>query len=182
MARGDETRLFLLAELVRRGQAHGHELRREAQIGRTELWTNVHIGSIYTTLRRMETEGLVEAVRTERNGRMPERTVYTLTAEGRRELKVLRDGTLREVAVPSDPFDLALSCADDLEPGQLAEIVSERLVILQSRSAALARQRRTAAAYLDHRDQLLFDHVTARLQTEIDWHNALHAALLAQET
>lgn len=182
MARGDETRLFLLAELARRGQAHGHELRREALIGRTELWTDVHIGSIYSTLRRMEGDGLIEAVRSERAGRMPERTIYTVTAEGRRELKVLRDAALRAVALPSDPFDLALSAADDLAPAELAAIVDERLVTLRSRAAELDRQRRSAAAYLDDRDQVLFDHVTARVQAEISWHEALRAALLAKET
>src|SRR5277367_3442457 len=105
MAKGEATRLFLLAELDRRGQSHGHELRREAQIGQAELWTDVGIGAIYSTLRRMADEGLIEAVRSERHGNMPERTVYAITAEGHRELVVLRDRFLRDVQVPADPFD-----------------------------------------------------------------------------
>lgn len=173
MARGDATRLFLLAELARRGESHGHELRREAQIGWAELWTDVGIGAIYPTLRRMADDGLIKTVRSERSGNMPERTVYAITAEGRRELAVLRDGFLREVQVPADPFDLAFSVSADLDPSTLTAAIQDRLEALRGRIAGLEHQRAAAAPYLDERDGLLFDHLLVRLQAEMDWHHRL---------
>lgn len=173
MKRGDSTRLFLLAELVRRGQAHGHELRREAKIGRTEQWTDVGIGSIYTTLRRMSDEGLVESVRTERPGLLPERTVYTITDEGRRELHVLRDEFLRTVEIAADPFDLGLSVADDVPARDLLAIIDDRLRTLQARLEHLDHQQVAAGRYLDDRDRDLFAHLITRLRAEISWHSAI---------
>ena len=182
MTRGEATRLFLLAELARRGQSPGHELRREAQIGRAELWTDVGIGAIYSTLRRMTDEGLIEAVRSERQGNMPERTVYAITAEGRREFTVLRDRSLREVRLPADPFDLAFSVSADLPGGQLRAVIEDRLGALQGRIAALEHQREVAARYLDERDQLLFEHLLARLRTEVRWHHQIVSDLFPDGT
>jgi DNA-binding PadR family transcriptional regulator len=173
MAKGEATRLFLLAELARRRVSHGHELRREAQIGRAELWTDIGIGAIYSTLRRMADEGLIEPVRSERDGNMPERTVYAITAEGHRELVVLRDRFLRDVHVPADPFDLAFSVSGDLPAEDLRAAIEDRIGTLQSRIASLEHQRAAAAGHLDQRDQLLFEHLLARLRTEVHWHRQI---------
>ena len=48
------TRLFILGALSRLGPMHGHQIRREAQISRTESWSNVKPGSLYGALQRME--------------------------------------------------------------------------------------------------------------------------------
>ena len=181
MKRGDSTRLFLLAELVRRGQAHGHELRREAKICRTELWTDVGIGSIYTTLRRLNDEGLIQPVRTERPGLLPERTIYTITAEGRRELRVLRDEFLRTVELPADPFDLGLSVADDVPAAELLAVIHDRVRAFQARIEQLEHQQDAAGEYLDDRDRDLFAHLTARLRAEIAWHGVIGDRIASAE-
>jgi DNA-binding PadR family transcriptional regulator len=181
MAKGEATRLFLLAELARRGQSHGHELRREAQIGQAELWTDIGIGAIYSTLRRMADEGLIEPVRSERHGNMPERTVYAITAEGVRELTVLRDRFLREVHVPADPFDLAFSVSAGLPAGDLRAAIEDRVAALQGRITSLEHQRAAAARHLDERDQLLFEHLLARLHTEVHWHGQIISDLFAAQ-
>lgn len=175
--RGASTRLFLLAELASRGEAHGHELRREAALGKAELWSDVGIGSIYSTLRRMHDEGLVRVARQERDGLLPERTVYAVTAEGRRELEALRASMLREVVVPADPFDLALACSADVPTSDLLGIVEDRAATLQTRAAELEHLRLSAAEHLDERDRLLFEHALTRLHAELDWHHQLHSAL-----
>jgi len=177
MSRGDPTRLFVLSELALHGPIHGHQIRREAQIGRTELWTDVATGSIYAMLARLEREGLAEPVRSERPGRFPERTIYAITAEGQRELAVLRDGLLRALALPSDPFDLAFSVAADVPLPALSDIVHDRMSALKAASAKLEHQRAAAADYLDARDHLLFDHLALRLETELKWHQRVLDAL-----
>jgi len=102
------TRLFVLGALARHGPMYGHQIRRDARIDRTELWSEVKPGSLYAALHRLQGEGLIEPVRTEQQGNLPARTVYAITAEGRRELRALRGEALREVALRPDPVDLAL--------------------------------------------------------------------------
>src|SRR5258707_10159200 len=102
---------------------YGHQIRRDARVDRTELWSEVKPGSLYSALHRMQAEGLIEPVRTEQQGNLPERTVYAITGEGRRELRALRAEALREVTLRPDPVDLAMAMSADLHedalPGDL---------------------------------------------------------------
>jgi len=70
------TRLFVLGALARHGPMYGHQIRRDARIDCTELWSEVKPGSLYAALHRLQAEGLIEPVRTEQQGNLPARTVY----------------------------------------------------------------------------------------------------------
>src|ERR1700730_3109920 len=85
------TRLVVLGLLAERGPRHGHQLRRAAELAEADRWAGIAVRSLHRELRGLESEGLVEAVRTERAGRLPERTVYGLTGERRREVSVRRE-------------------------------------------------------------------------------------------
>ena len=135
-------RLFILGTLARTGPLHGHQIRHQAQTDRTELWTDVRAGSLYGALKRLASEGLVRELRTERVGNRPERTVYEITADGRRALSAVRDEALRTLVSPNDPFDLALTQTPDLAEETLAQVVANRLAGLRVREASL---RQTAA-------------------------------------
>src|ERR1700685_4444638 len=92
------TRLFVLGALARHGPMYGHQIRRDARIDRTELWSEVKPGSLYAALHRLQDEGLIEPVRTEQQGNLPARTVYAITGAGRRELRGRPGGGARGVA------------------------------------------------------------------------------------
>ena len=122
-------RLFVLGVLARGGPMHGHRIRREAQVDRTELWTDIKVGSLYAALGRMAAEGSIEPLRTERAGNLPARTVYAITQDGRRELAALRAAALRDVRLRPDPVDLALQYGDDLGAEEVrAAFVARRAV------------------------------------------------------
>ena len=63
-------RLFIL-DALSRGEAHGHQLRFDAAEEYIELWTDIQVGGLYSTLKRMAAEGLVQVVRTETVGNYP---------------------------------------------------------------------------------------------------------------
>jgi len=109
------TRLFVLGALARHGPMYGHQIRRNARMGRADLWSDVRPGSLYGALHRLEAEGLIVTVRTEQPGNLPARTVYAITAEGQRELRALRAEALTEVGPRPDPVDLALVMSGDLD-------------------------------------------------------------------
>ena len=176
MVKGASTRLFILSRLAA-GPAHGHQIRLEAQHGGCELRGNVAPGSIYAVLARLEAEQAIRPARNERAGRFPERTVYALTGDGRKELKALRAAALREVVCAGDPFDLALSTAQDMIPADLLAIVEERLAELRARRQKLQQDRRAGGANLGRLEKMLFDHQAARLDAEIQWHDRVRAQL-----
>src|SRR6516225_4522792 len=102
------TRLMVLGTLAVHGPRHGHEIRRLAELTNVGEWGGVSVGALYRELRVMETESLVEAVRTEQVGRRPARTVYQITGDGRIELVTLRDRAIRPTEIGPDPLGVAL--------------------------------------------------------------------------
>jgi DNA-binding PadR family transcriptional regulator len=165
------TRLFVLCALARHGPMYGHQIRRDARIDRTELWSEVKPGSLYSALHRLQAEGLIEPVRTEQRGNLPARTVYAITDEGRRELRVLREEALREVTMRPDPVDLALVMSTDLDDEALRGYFASRREVLSSRAAFFARVRAQAWPDQARADDLIMEHAIARIETELRWHD-----------
>jgi DNA-binding PadR family transcriptional regulator len=165
------TRLFVLGALARRGPMYGHQIRRHARIDRTELWSEVKPGSLYSALHRLQAEGLIEPVRTEQQGNLPARTVYAITHEGRKELRALRAEALREVALRPDPVDLALAMSADLDDDTLRGFFTDRRQALSSRAAFFAHERERAWPDQTPADDLIIGHAIARIEAELHWHD-----------
>lgn len=167
------TRLFVLGALARCGPLHGHGIRRAAQTDRTELWTDVKPGSLYGALGRMAAEGLIEAVCTQREGNLPERTVYAITGKGRAERARLLTATLQDTRLRPDPVDLALVSTDEVAADELRGLVEQRR---QSYAAQLESFRALygeAKPHLQGLEAVTFCHVFARLEAEIVFHDQL---------
>lgn len=173
----NSSRLFVLSALARRGPMHGYQIRQEARVDRTDLWTDIKPGSLYSALHRMADECLVEVVRNERPGGSPERTVFAITELGRVELIAQRDATLRDTRMRPDPVDLALQYVEDLDLAELTAALDARKQALTARLAMHEKESRTAAPYLSGLEPALFEHVLMRLRVEITWHDDLIARL-----
>jgi DNA-binding PadR family transcriptional regulator len=172
-------RLLVLGTLAARGAMHGHQLKRAIQLINIEAWSAIRVGSLYHALHQMQAEGLIEAVRTERQGALPARTVYEITSEGRLELDVLRDRALRQVEQVRDPFDVALWVAAGVPAAELEAIVRQRLEALRLQHDALATERRqlTEKGQLPPAGAMLMRHGEARLDAEVRWHEELLTGL-----
>jgi DNA-binding PadR family transcriptional regulator len=71
-----------LLALLSEGPKYGLQLRQEFEAGTGEVWP-LNVGQVYTTLQRLERDGLVESADPEGEG--PQKS-YRLTADGRHEL------------------------------------------------------------------------------------------------
>ncbi|MEV0399170.1 helix-turn-helix transcriptional regulator [Actinoallomurus sp. NPDC050550] len=166
-------RLFVLSTLAERGPMHGHRMRLQVAEDRAEHWADVKPGALYGALARLSREGLVAEVRTEREGNYPERTVYEITADGRRALSTLHDQMLRAVVVPTDPFDLALAHARTVAEETLQEIVNARLLEFRARLTSAESRLAAARPWLSAAELVVSEHQIARLRVEVDWHEHL---------
>jgi DNA-binding PadR family transcriptional regulator len=149
---------------------HGHEIKRRAEVDRTEVWTDIKPGSLYGSLHRLHAEGAIAAVRTEQDGRRPTRTVYEITPDGLAELAALRDRLLYEVVVRPDPVDLALQNSADVGASKLRAILEDRLRSLVGQADAWQHRWDAAAPFLTGLEPLTFAHTALRLRAEITWH------------
>jgi DNA-binding PadR family transcriptional regulator len=88
----------LLCLLVK-GDAHGYQLKTDLEATTGDTW-QINIGQVYTTLQRLERDGLVTAMESNGDGRV----VYTVTDAGRAQV---REWLAR-------PVDLAASGRDEI--------------------------------------------------------------------
>jgi DNA-binding PadR family transcriptional regulator len=164
------TRLFVLGALAKHGPMYGHQLRRDARLDRADMWSDVRPGSLYGALHRLAAEGLIEPVRTEQAGNLPARTVYAITAEGQRELRVLRAEALAEVGLRPDPVDLALAISADLDEDTLRGYVQDRIGALTTQAARFRHHADRAWPDQTIADDLVAEHARLRIEAELAWH------------
>lgn len=167
-------RLYVLGVLNER-DAHGYEIKNMAREADLSHWTDIGYGSIYHALRRLEDEGLIEEVALEQAGAYPQRTVYRITAEGRRELIQLLRETCRTVIEPKYPIDLALVFIGQLPPEERVALLRERLRTLEAAQEIVKEKR---AALQDAGGRLaslraVLDHDVLLRDAEITWMRAL---------
>src|ERR687896_673093 len=67
--------------LLAGGAAHGYELKQALDGVFGNVWPPINVGQIYTTLQRLERDGLVEGAHVAQAHR-PDKRVYALTPAG----------------------------------------------------------------------------------------------------
>lgn len=170
-------RLFILGSLDERGPMHGHGLRLLADEEHIDEWADVTPGAIYGAIKRLATEGLIEALRVEREGNYPERQVYAVTPAGLESLRVIRREALETLDHRPDPVDLALARLGRENLEELQETVETRLAELRARVDAEATKVTQIAPYLTLTEKHVMRHDVHRLKGEIAWHEELLEAL-----
>lgn len=122
---------FPLLALLAGGPAHGYELKQALEQRFGSVLPPVNAGQIYTTLARLERDGLVGDDAVAQNGR-PNKRVYSLTAAGHVELTGwVADAT--PAARLKDDFFMKLvlaKAAGIADPGEL--IARQRSAYLQA--------------------------------------------------
>ncbi|MDP9866185.1 MULTISPECIES: PadR family transcriptional regulator [Streptosporangium] len=130
---------FLLMEPM-----HPYELGRRLQETDKDRSFNYNRGSLYMVVRQLTKAGFIAEQETVRDTERPERTVYSITDEGRHELY----DWLRElVATPREEyphFGVALSLLSVLPPAEAAELLERRSQALVTEIGGIRERVRAA--------------------------------------
>jgi DNA-binding PadR family transcriptional regulator len=133
---GNLLALALLALLTPGTPMHPYEMANLLRRTGKEQDMKIKWGSLYTVVQNLEKHGFITAVSSDRAGRRPERTVYTITDPGRAELR----DWLRELVGTPEPelsrFEAALSVLSVLPPDEATSLLAERLRALEADIAA----------------------------------------------
>ena len=172
-------RLFILGSLDERGEMHGHAIRLLAEEEHIDNWTDFGPGAIYGAIKRLAAEGLIEELRTEREGNYPERQVYGITEAGRAALAELRRTGLQQIVYRHDPVDLALARLDPSGLDAVGGVLQTRLDELRAMQAHTEEHVLSIHKYLTPMEAQVMRHQYHRLSGEIAWHEELIAKLPA---
>src|SRR4051794_40159285 len=156
---------FPLLALLASGPAHGYELKQALEQRFGSVLPPLNAGQIYTTLSRLERDGLVDDDAVAQDGR-PNKRVYRLTERGRAELS----GWVAEATPQArlkDDFFIKLVLA------QAAGIANPRELIDRQRGAYLQALRAlddvAAQANGDVTAALLVEGAALHLEADLKW-------------
>lgn len=153
----------VLLGVLAEGPAHGYDLKREHD-ARFPAAKPLAFGQVYSSLSRLERDGLVEVAETRVDGG-PERTTYALTPTGEESLRTWLGET--EPAGPYPADELVRKTVTALRLGADAPgfLRAQRAVHLQ-RMRELVGEQRVATA-LDAR--IAIDHLISHLDADLTW-------------
>jgi DNA-binding PadR family transcriptional regulator len=80
---------LLILGVLHRGNFHPYEIKRRLKNAMVECYTDVDVGTLYYAIRQLEKKRLIEAVQRERVARGGMRTVYRISASGKRRFQQL---------------------------------------------------------------------------------------------
>jgi DNA-binding PadR family transcriptional regulator len=168
------TRLLVLGAVRIFQPVHGYDVRRELLSWRVDKWANVAPGSIYNALKTLTKEKFLKVVGTGQIGGRPERTQYSLTADGEKEYQTLLRATWWKVAPPLDELMPALCFMPSLSTAELTAALEHRITALEGalKHLEFSRKEIHPPETPEHVKEL-YDRMHAILNAEIPWARTL---------
>ncbi|MFD8499679.1 PadR family transcriptional regulator [Amycolatopsis sp. NPDC059657] len=125
-----------ILELLHERPMHPYEITQIMRYRRVDYRVKLRPGSLYHTVERLDGQGFIEVVDTQRQGRRPERTVYGMTALGR---DIFASQAQEMIATPADEYPeypVALSALSELTPDEGLSRLKMRVMNLKVKIAA----------------------------------------------
>ncbi|HEX6685181.1 MAG TPA: PadR family transcriptional regulator [Candidatus Limnocylindrales bacterium] len=166
---GNLMALALLSVLAHEEPMHTYEMARALRAFGKDEDMDIKWGSLYTVVQNLERHNFIEAVESSQVGRRPERTVYTITEMGRRELI---DWTRELVSTPqrgANPFRAGLSVISVLSPREAEELLRRRLSAVEREAAAVRELMRSHSVTFPRLFMVEDEYMLAVLEAEAAW-------------
>lgn len=155
--------------LLRERSMHPYEMQRLLRERHKDELLTLKRGSLYHAIRRLARSALIEAIKTGRSGRRPERTTYRVTTEGKQELiRRLR----QMVANPrreSSEFMACMSFLLHLETADAMLQLQQREQRLQEEIGELCEVLKSMVARVTRINLLESEYLLAMREAELKW-------------
>jgi DNA-binding PadR family transcriptional regulator len=135
--------LAVMAELLM-GPKHPYEMARQLKETGKDRHIKYNQGSLYMVVEQLTRAGFVAEQKTVRDSLRPERTIYTLTSDGRRELYDWMRDIVARPQTEYPIFLVALSHLAMLPPKEAIELLERRLSALAEESNEIRETVRSA--------------------------------------
>jgi DNA-binding PadR family transcriptional regulator len=162
---------FALLGILSEKERHGYDLKDAFDERVGDFW-GLNFGQIYSTLDRLEREGLVEW-RAEAQEKRPHRKIYRITAKGRHELE---EWLLRPVGRPRalrDELFIKLLFLDSDDRDSLLDLLQKQKQVYIVHMQQLTRRKFELAKRPDRSDllitELLMDAALFHAEADIKW-------------
>lgn len=146
------------------GPRHGYQLKTAFEQVTGGVWP-LNVGQVYTTLDRLERDGLVSVSGDDQSSAQK---AYALTAAGREELGVWWQAVPADEPPPRDELMLKVLMAIDRGDDHALRVVTHQRTVLLSLLQVKRRERR-AAGDESLAARLVTDALVARAEADLRW-------------
>ena len=164
MSKNEITILGLLAECP----MHGYQIHQQIKEREMDYWAKIRLPSIYSTLIRLEEQGYISSGK-EKVGKMPERTVYSLTPAGTEKLGELVQVFLAAEERPEWLFGLGVAFICGAPREKALEALQFRRQGLEKKLESLQAECDTFSNKIPFNWQTLIEHAHKHVQLELNW-------------
>ena len=126
----------ILLSIVNEKPSYAYEIDKTIDLRQMRRWVKVGVASIYQVLKRLEKKGLVYSQK-EKEGRMPERNRYYVTADGKAALVETSKKLLSGFEWHYLDLNVGLEASDLLTPAEISESIMKRLFKVQTNKKRL---------------------------------------------
>lgn len=168
---------MVLLALIWEGPMHPYRMQQLIeQRGKNKVANVARRNSVYQTIESLRHSGLIAVRGTARDEGRPERTVYEITEEGDRTLRIWLSTMISTPAREFPDFPAALSTVALITPALFADLLEERVRHLTERLAELSDE---AAAELPRLFLIEDEYRRVMTEAELGWIRGLIADLRA---
>ncbi|GAA2363391.1 PadR family transcriptional regulator [Nonomuraea africana] len=159
-----------LLALLSQGSRYGYQLRAEFETSTGATWP-LNIGQVYTTLSRMERDGLVSSGEQDEQGRVG----YTITEAGRAELARWFSTPVAQSDRPRDELVIKLAMAVAAKDVDVGAIIQRQRTATMRALQQLTKAKRTETDGAAQR--LVLDSMIFQAEAEQRWLDHCEAVL-----
>lgn len=183
------TRLLVLGVVRIFQPVHGYDVRRELIGWRLQDWMNIQPGSIYSALKTLEKDTLIEAVDSDDTpSSHPPKRQYRVTAEGEKSFHAQLRAAWWQVERAAEPLIPALCLLPFMSRAELIAALGSRINQLRDEGEKFQFQRSTirdgatgAEGGTPEHVREILDFAASRIASEIEWSKGLQQRLKAGE-
>ncbi|HEY5989651.1 MAG TPA: PadR family transcriptional regulator [Streptosporangiaceae bacterium] len=162
---------YSLLALLSAGSRHGYGLKTEFEAATGDVWP-LNVGQVYTTLGRLERDGLVTA-EADADGQK----VYEITEAGRNELGRWFETPVRREVIPRQELAIKLVFALRSGVADVTRIVRRQRVTTERALQGLARLKAAAESGGDMAWLLMMEALIFQAEAEARWLDMCEARL-----
>ncbi len=156
-----------LLALLEQGPMYGYQLRVEFEQRTGSTWP-LNVGQVYTTLTRLERDGLVEGSGADDEGHV----VYRVTEAGRDEVAAWFTTPVARTQPPRDELAIKLALAVTVPGVDVGSVIQQQRSATMSALQDYTRLKRRAAAGSEPHDlawSLVLDSLVFAAEAELRW-------------
>jgi DNA-binding PadR family transcriptional regulator len=160
---------LLILGVLHRGEFHPYEIKRRLENAMVECYTDVDVGTLYYAVRQLAKNGLIAAHSRERVARGGVRTIYAITAKGRRRFSELLNEQFAASGSVAATLYGAMLFLDLSDPAIVAPLLRKRIAAQTELIREVVEVRRRFGAALPKGGRHLTKHLELQRRLDRKW-------------